>query len=53
MKLPKQIAPVERTLTPAAISTQNGVEASGVVDEVLGVVGKVAPIAIPLLTSLL
>ena len=30
MKLPKQVAPVERSLTTAAISGQNGVEASGI-----------------------
>lgn len=53
MKLPKQVAPVERTLTPAAISGQSGVEASGVFDDIMNVVSKVAPIAAPILTSLI
>jgi hypothetical protein len=53
MKLPKQSAPVERTMTPATISGQSGVEASGVFDDVMGVVKTVAPIAAPFLTSLI
>lgn len=56
MKTPKQVAPVERTLNVSAISGQNAVEASGIFDDILGVAGKVAPIAVkaaPLLTSLI
>ncbi len=53
MKLPKQSAPVERTLAPATISGESGVEASGVFDDVLGIASKVAPIAAPILTSLI
>ncbi|GAB4303083.1 MAG: hypothetical protein Fur0025_44190 [Oscillatoriaceae cyanobacterium] len=52
MNLPKQVAPVERTLTPAAISGQSGVEASAWYDTVLDVLKKVAPIATNILGSL-
>ncbi len=52
MKLPKQVAPVERTLTPAAISGQSGVEASAWYDTILEVAKKVAPIATQILGSL-
>jgi hypothetical protein len=45
MKLPKQVAPVERSLTPAAISGQSGVEASAWYDTLLDIAKKVAPIA--------
>ncbi|MDJ1180381.1 hypothetical protein PJF56_16065 [Roseofilum sp. BLCC_M91] len=53
MKTPKQVAPVERSLNPAPISGQNGVEASGIFDDVLDVAKTVAPIAAPFLTSLI
>ena len=52
MKLPKQVAPVERSLTPAAISGQSGVEASAWYDDVLNVAKKVAPIAAKVVSSL-
>jgi hypothetical protein len=56
MNLPKQVAPVERTLTPAAISGQSGVQASDTLDDVLKVVatvgGAAAPL-VPLLASLI
>lgn len=53
MSLPKQVAPVERTLTPSAISEQNGVEASDWLDTLLNIAKTVAPIAAPIVTSLL
>jgi len=52
MNLPKQVAPVERTLTPAAISAQNGVEASAWYNTLLDIAKKVAPIAGNILGSL-
>ncbi|WP_293074524.1 hypothetical protein [Okeania sp. SIO3B5] len=45
MNFPKQVAPVERSLSPAAISDQSGIEASGFFDHILDVAKKVAPIA--------
>jgi hypothetical protein len=53
MKLPKQVAPVERSLTPAAMSGQTGVEASAWYDDILDVAKTVAPIAAPFVTSLI
>jgi hypothetical protein len=52
MKLPKQVAPVERSLTPAAMSGQTGVEASAWYDEILSVAKKALPIATQVLGSL-
>ncbi|VXD14959.1 conserved hypothetical protein [Planktothrix serta PCC 8927] len=53
MNLPKQSAPVERTLAPSAMSGQSGVEASAWYDTLLDVVKTAAPIAAPILTSLI
>ena len=52
MKLPKQSAPVERPSTSAALSNQQGVEASGVLDDILKVVTTVGGVAAPILGSL-
>jgi hypothetical protein len=48
-KLPIQSAPVERTITGAAISNQNGVEASGWLD----IFKTVAQAALPVVGNLL
>ncbi|MBS0015770.1 MAG: hypothetical protein KFF72_05300 [Arthrospira sp. SH-MAG29] len=53
MNLPKQVAPVERTLAPAAMSEQTGVEASAWYDTIFDVAKTAAPLAVPLLTSLI
>ncbi|VXD14957.1 conserved hypothetical protein [Planktothrix serta PCC 8927] len=52
MKLPKQVAPVERTLTPSAISGQSGVEASAWYDTLLDIAKKAVPIVSNVLGSL-
>jgi hypothetical protein len=46
MKLPNQAAPVQRNITGAAVSSQNGVEASGWLD-ILKTVGSVAGQVLP------
>ncbi|MGJ5675477.1 MAG: hypothetical protein ACR9NN_17990 [Nostochopsis sp.] len=51
-KLPIQAAPVERNITGTAISNQNGVEASGLFDDILGGIGKVANVAAPIAGAL-
>ncbi|MBP0009256.1 hypothetical protein [Roseofilum sp. Belize Diploria] len=55
MNTPKQVAPVERTLNlnASAISGQGTVEASGTLDDVLGVVKTVGSVAAPILGSLI
>ncbi|MBP0029574.1 hypothetical protein [Roseofilum sp. Guam] len=55
MNTPKQVAPVERplNLNASAISGQGTVEASGIMDDVLGAVKTVAPVVGPLLGSLI
>ncbi|MFP4575220.1 MAG: hypothetical protein ACLFT9_06300 [Coleofasciculus sp.] len=52
-KLPIQAAPVERTITGAAISNPNGVEANGVFDDIVSGIGKVAQVVGPALGPLL
>jgi len=49
MNLPKQVAPVERSLNPAPISGQNGVEASAWYD----ILKTVAQQALPIVQQLL
>ncbi|MEM9216454.1 MAG: hypothetical protein AAGD25_19170 [Cyanobacteria bacterium P01_F01_bin.150] len=52
-KLPIQSAPVDRQINGAAVSGENGVDASGFLDT-LGTIAKtVAPIALPALSSLI
>lgn len=52
-KLPIQAAPVERTITGAAISNQNGVEASWSFDDIINKVAQVAQVAVPVVSQLL
>ena len=52
-KLPIQSAPVERQITGAAISSENGVDASGFLDTIGDIAKTVAPIALPALASLI
>lgn len=53
MKLPKQAAPIQRTIPTASISNENGIEASAWYDDlwsgVKNVASNVAPIALKLL----
>lgn len=53
MNIPKQVAPVERTITPSAISEQNGVEASGWLDQILKAVEIYGPTVAQTVGSLL
>ena len=52
MKLPQQVAPVERSLTPAAISGQNGVEASFSVSHILSAIQSALPMIAKVVSSL-
>ncbi|MDJ0675999.1 MAG: hypothetical protein QNJ36_11555 [Calothrix sp. MO_167.B42] len=52
-KLPIQAAPVERTITGALMSSGNGVEASGILDTIGDIAKVAAPIAAPILGSLI
>ena len=53
MKLPKQTIPVERLSTSAKLPNQQGIEASGTLDDVLKVVSTVGGVAAPILGSLI
>jgi len=57
MNLPNQAAPIERIISTATVGSENGdvtngVEASGIFDDIMSVVRTVAPVAGPLLGSL-
>jgi len=52
-KLPIQAAPIERTITGAPMSSDNSVEASGWLDTIGDIVKTAAPIAAPILGSLI
>ncbi len=49
MNLPKQSAPIDRTLSTASASPENGVEASGIGD----ILKTVASAALPLIGGLI
>ena len=53
MKLPKQTTPVQRPSTSAALSNQQGVEASDTLDDILKVVSTVGGVAAPILGGLI
>ncbi|NEQ75334.1 MAG: hypothetical protein F6K23_21155 [Okeania sp. SIO2C9] len=45
INFPKQVAPVERSLAPAAISDQSGIEASAWYDHIISGIKTALPIA--------
>jgi choline-glycine betaine transporter len=52
MHLPKQSAPVVRHVSPVTMSGENGVAASGTLDDVLKVIATIGGVATPILGSL-
>ncbi|NES63850.1 MAG: hypothetical protein F6K24_00350 [Okeania sp. SIO2D1] len=50
INFPKQVAPVERSLSPVAISDQSGIEASSFLDHIIPGLKTALPIASQILS---